>query len=364
MQHKLRNCLISMIAAFVVLCWGVSTQAEDSGTTKTTTATPASNATIKKATASTGAATTKTTATNPGKVASVNGTVISQVQFDSALAYQQEIAALNRMTITDEQMPELKYQLVQNLIGTELLYQESQKSGIKVEEKEINESYEAQKQKAQFKTDAEFEEALKKSKKSMTSYRAEIKQGLAIDHFVKTKFTDKTTVSDSEAKKYYDDNPSYFQQPAQVRASHIMIKIDSKADQAKKDEARKKIEQALKRVKAGEDFAAVAKEASEDANSKANGGDLNYFSKGQTPKSFEDAAFALKTGEISDIVTTDTGYHIIKATDKKDAKKISYEEAKNDIISNLKSSKVNSAVNKYITALKNKSTIETFPISK
>ena len=144
-----------------------------------------------------------------------------------------------------------------------------------------------------------------------------------------------------------------------------MIKIDSKSDQAKKDEARKKIEQALKRVKAGEDFATVAKEVSEDTGSKNNGGDLNYFYKGQTgSKTFEDAAFSLKTGEISDIVTSDTGYHIIKVTDKKDAKKISYDEAKNNIISNLKSSKVNSAVAKYITALKNKSTIETFPINK
>jgi peptidyl-prolyl cis-trans isomerase C len=365
MQHKLGNCLISIIAAFVVLCWGVSTQAEDSATTKTPATTPASNATIKKAPASTGAATAKTVTSNPGKVASVNGTVISQTQFDSALAYQQEIAAMNKMTITDEQMAELKYQLLQNLIGTELLYQESQKSGVKVEEKEINESYETQKQKAQFKTDAEFEAALKQSKKTMTSYRAEIKQGLAIDHFVKTKFTDTTAVSDSEAKKYYDDNPSYFQQPAQARVSHIMIKIDSKADQAKKDEARKKIEQALKRVKGGEDFATVAKEVSEDTGSKNNGGDLNYLYKGQTgSKAFEDAAFSLKTGDISDIVTSDTGYHIIKVTDKKDAKKISYEEAKNNIISNLKSSKVNSAVAKYITALKNKSTIETFPINK
>ena len=122
MQHKLGNCLISIIAAFVVLCWGVSTQAEDSVTTKTPATTPASNATIKKAPASTGAATAKTVTANPGKVASVNGTVISQVQFDSALAYQQEIAAMNKMTITDEQMAELKYQLLQNLIGTALKF--------------------------------------------------------------------------------------------------------------------------------------------------------------------------------------------------------------------------------------------------
>jgi len=353
MQHKLRNCLFTIIVSFVVICWGAMMQAEESTTKNKSTMTPTS------------ATTTKSATTNLGKVASVNRTVISQEEFDRALAYQQEIAAMKGLTITDEQMPELKYELLESLIGNELLYQESQKSGIKVEEKEINEAYEAQKQKAQFKTDAEFEEALKQSKRSITSYRDQIKQGLAIDHFIKNKFTDNTIISDLEAKKYYDDNPSYFQQPAKVRASHIMIMVDSKADQPKKDEARKKIEQVMKRLKDGEDFAALAKEVSQDPSTKENGGDLNYFSKGQIgSQSFEDAAFALKKGEISDIVETGSGYHIIKLTDKMDAKTISYEEAKNDIINSLKSNKVNSNVNKYITELRNKSTIETFPISK
>jgi peptidyl-prolyl cis-trans isomerase C len=381
MKHKLRNCFFAIVVSFLVICLGALVQAAESTTTNKSTTpastpatknttTPASTPATKNTTIPAGASTTKSTATtksattSPGKVASINGTVISQEQLDRALAYQQEMAALQGVTITDDQMPQLKYEVLQNLISTELLYQESQKSGMKVEEKDISETYEAQKQKAQFKTDAEFEAALKQSNKTMASFRAEIKQGLAIDRFVKSKFTDKTTVSDSEAKKYYDDNPGYFQQPAQVRISHIMIRADSKADQSIKDEAKKKIEQVLNRLKAGEDFAALAKEVSEDANSKNNGGDLDYISKGQAPQSFEDAAFALKKGEISNIVTTDSGYHIIKVTDKQDAKKISYEESKNDIITSLKSSKVNSAVNKYIIVLKNKSTVETLPINK
>jgi len=338
--------------------------AEGAATTKSST-TPASTTGNKGAATPISAATTKSAAINTGKVATVNGTAISQEVFDSVLAYQKEIAAINGTTISDEQVPELKYELLESLIGNELLYQDSQKSGIKVEESEINESYEAQKQKAQFKTDAEFEEALKQSNKTMASYRAQIKQGLAIDHLIKNKFTDKTTISDSEAKKYYDDNPGYFKQPAKVKVSHIMIKFASNADQSKKDEARKKIEQVMTRLKAGEDFAALAKEVSEDASSKENGGDLDYFSKGQiSSKSFEDAAFALKKGEISDIVTTDYGYHIIKLTDKTDIKTISYEEVKNDIVDSLKTSKVNSNVSKYITVLRNKATIVTYPISK
>lgn len=338
MQYKLRNYLYAIIISLLVISRVTLLQAEGSTTTG------------------------NSGATDKGKVASVNGVIISQVQFDNALGYQKEIAALRGVTITEEQMSELKYEVLENLISTELLYQESQKNGIKIEEKEIDESYEAQKQKGQFNTDAELEEALKQSNKSIASYRAEIKQGLAIDRFVQKKFTDNTVVSDSEAKKYYNDYPAYFQVPAQVRVSHIMIIVPSNADQSEKEAARAKIEQAMRRLKTGDNFENLAREVSEDATSKDNGGDLGYFYKGQAPQSFEDAAFALDKDKISDIVETDSGYHILKLTDKTDAMTISYEEAKNEIIENLKSSKVNSAVDNYIIVLRNRSTIETYPI--
>lgn len=338
MQHKLRNCLFAVIVSLLVIGQGAQ-EAEGSTTTS------------------------NSGATDKGKVASVNGTIISQDQFDNALGYQQQIAVLSGMSITDEQMAELKYEVLDNLISTELLYQESQKNGINIEELEIDEAYEEKKQKAQFSTDAEFEEALKQSNKTIASYRDEIKQGLAVDRFVKNRFTDKTVVSDSEAKEYYDNYPSYFQQPAQVRVSHIMIRLAADADQSQKDEAREKIEQVMKRLRTGDNFETLAKEVSEDNNSKDNGGDLGYISKGQVPQSFEDAAFALNIDEISDIVETGSGFHIIKLTDKTEARTISYEDAKNDIIEGLKTSKVNSAVSNYIIDLRNRSTIVTYPIS-
>lgn len=295
--------------------------------------------------------------------ASVNGVAISRAQFDNALAYQQEVAALRGVSITDAQLPTLKYQVLENLISQELLYQESQRYGISVDESEIDKTYEERKQKANFETDAAFEEALKQSNKSVASYREEIKQGLAIDRFVQAKFTDQTVVTDTEAKQYYDSNPSYFQEPEQVRVSHIMIRAASDAEQSEKDSARSKIEAVKKRLEAGEDFASVAGEVSEDANSKSNGGDLGYLSKGQTPQSFEDTAFALKRDETSDIVETGSGYHILKLTDHKDARTVGFEESKSDIVSLLKNSKVNNSVDSYIVELKTKSTIVTYPVN-
>jgi peptidyl-prolyl cis-trans isomerase C len=300
--------------------------------------------------------------TDNGVVASVNDGVISLSQFENSLAYQLEIAAIRGVPVTDGQLPALKYQVLENLINQELLYQESRQQGIEIEETEVDDAFAERKKKANFKSDDEFEKALIESNKSMTSYREEIKRGMAIDRFVDEKITAFATVSDSEARTYYDANPAQFQQPARVRVSHIMISVAAGADQSQKKEARKKIENVMERMAAGEEFASLAEEVSEDADSKGNGGDLGYFFRGQTPPSFEDAAFSLKPGEISDVVETDGGYHIIKLTDRKDAGTISYEDAENDIINHLKTAKVKNRVEAYIIELKLTSTIVTYPL--
>lgn len=296
---------------------------------------------------------------NSGKVASVNGVMITQARFDSAMTpYQQQIAAMGEGAVTDEQLTQIKTRVLENLIGTELLYQESMKSGIKVEEKEITATFDEQK--AQFSSEAEFKDALKQYNFSDSAFKDQIKVGLTIQHFIDNKFTSNTTISDEEVKKYYDENPSSFQEPEQLRASHIMVMVDSSADQAKKDEAKKKIEQILQKLKAGADFAALAKEVSEDTYTKDNGGDLDYFYKGQMVQAFEDAAFSLKPGETSDVVETEYGYHIIKVTGKKEAKTITLDESKEEIRTGLKSNKVNTDVSKYVTDLRAKANVEIY----
>jgi len=341
MQSKLGKSLFAVAASFIVLCLGSPAQASLGEDGDTSAGAEAS-----------------------AKVASVNGTVISRDQFDNAMSYQLEIASIRGVSIADAQLPELQYEVLENLITQELLYQGSQQFGISVSEDEIDTAYEERRQKADFETGAEFEAALKASGKTVASYRDEIKQGLAIDRFVQSNFTDQTAVSDSEAKNYYDSNPAYFQQPEQVRVSHIMIRVASGADQSEKDAARGKIEKVAERLKAGEDFATVAGEVSEDANTSSNGGDLGYFSKGQVTQSFEDAAFALAKGGISDIVETGSGYHIIKLTDKTEARTIGFEESKADIVDSLKTSKVNSSVESYIKLMKISSTIVTYPLGQ
>jgi len=125
----------------------------------------------------------------------------------------------------------------------------------------------------------------------------------------------RTQVSAEDIQRYYDDNKEQYSTPEQVRASHILLKTEGKDEAAVKKQA----EDLLAKVKAGADFAKLATEYSEDDSSKVKGGDLDFFGKGRMVPEFDKAAFSMKPGEISDLVKSQFGYHIIKVTDKKAA---------------------------------------------
>jgi parvulin-like peptidyl-prolyl isomerase len=134
-------------------------------------------------------------------------------------------------------------------------------------------------------------------------------------------------ITDNEVKKFYDENPSKFEQPEMVRAGHILLMtIDAKTKaplSAEVKEAKhKQSEDILKRIRSGEDFAQLAREFSEDPGSKDNGGELPPFARGQMVPEFEAAAFSLNTNQVSDVVTSPYGYHIIKLIAKLPARRI------------------------------------------
>ncbi len=127
--------------------------------------------------------------------------------------------------------------------------------------------------------------------------------------------TSGTSVSDDDIKSYYEQNQARYRQDEQRRASHILITVDSGADEATREQARKKAEALAEQAKApNADFAKLARENSQDPGSAANGGDLDWFSRGMMVKAFEDAAFELKEGEVSGVVPTEYGFHVIKLT--------------------------------------------------
>lgn len=257
--------------------------------------------------------------TSDGKVAVVSGSVITQQDLDSEKANVQQQHLRRGEQLSDSQ---INKEALDNLIGMELLYQESRKKGIKVDEQII--------------------------------------RRMTVQKFVEEQFVQKVTVSDEEIKAFYDSHPEYFKQPEKVRASHVLIKVDPKADESQKAAARKKIEKIQQKVQKGEEFAALAKEFSQ-CPSSAKGGDLGYFARGQMAKPFEEAAFALKPGEVSNIVETKFGYHLIKVIDKKPEATTAYESVKDKLGQYIKQDKIQKEISLYINKLKETAKVETFP---
>ncbi|MEF9427425.1 MAG: peptidylprolyl isomerase, partial [Candidatus Mariimomonas ferrooxydans] len=165
---------------------------------------------------------------------------------------------------------------------------------------------------------------------------------------LKREVVDKIVVTEEDMKSYYNVNKEAYKIPEMVRARHILVKAPKDATEAEKAESSKKAEEILKRIKAGEDFAELATEFSEDKGSKGKGGNLGFFPRDRMAKPFEDAAFSLKPGEVSDIIETKFGYHIIKLEERKEAKQQSFEdvkkETKNALLKLYKSEKVKAYV--------------------
>jgi peptidyl-prolyl cis-trans isomerase D len=143
----------------------------------------------------------------------------------------------------------------------------------------------------------------------------------------------RATAGPDEVRRYYDQNAQQFSTPEQVKASHVLIKIGEGQDEGA---ARKTAEEVLAKAKAGADFAALAKQYSQDESNSSNGGDLGFFGRGAMVKEFEDVAFSLEPGQISDVVKTQFGFHVIKVTEKRPAETRPFEQVRAQIEDQLK----------------------------
>ena len=158
---------------------------------------------------------------------------------------------------------------------------------------------------------------------------------LSVDNFLA-----KAEVKVEDIKKYYDEHQNEFGKPEERHAAHILISAAAKAPQAEQDAAMAKAELLLQKVRANPAaFAELAKQNSQDPGSAANGGSLGFFGRGQMVKPFEEAAYALKVGEISGLVKSDFGYHIIKLVEIKPARILPFEEASAGIANKLRQQK-------------------------
>jgi len=294
-------------------------------------------------------------------VAAVNESVIKRELFDWTMNQVEQRFARMGKQLSDSQLLEIKTNVLEELIDRELLLQESQKSGVKIEVAEVKAQLD--RMRSQYATEAEFKRALNTMGFFGTNIEFQLKEWMEIRRFVNDRIANKIEIPEEDIRASYDSHPHIFKRPESVQASHILIKVDPTANELQKAEARKEIAMIDKKLKAGEDFAALAKAYSQGP-SNVKGGDLGYFGRGQMVKPFEAAAFALKPGEVSGIVETRFGYHIIKVFDKKPPMAIPYEEARDRISQYLKNAKIQKQLNQYVDELKKNATIKRFLMNK
>jgi peptidyl-prolyl cis-trans isomerase C len=289
----------------------------------------------------------------PEVVAKVNGEAITKADFEKAIM---NIESRAGGPVPPAERDRVYRGRLDQLVGYRLLIQETKTRKVAVPDADVEEKLGAIRK--QFPTEDAFKQTLAQQKMSVEQLKADARQDMAVAKLISDEVTPKISVKPDEVATFYAQNPQHFQQGDRVRASHILITVPKDADAATKAAARAKAEGLLKELKAGKDFATLAKANSQDPGSAANGGDLGFFQKGEMVGPFNDVAFTLKPGSLSDVVETDFGFHIIKVVDKQAGRVVPIEEAKTQIEQFLQEQSREKETEAFVNALKAKSKVE------
>jgi peptidyl-prolyl cis-trans isomerase C len=289
----------------------------------------------------------------PEVVARVNGETIAKGEFEKAI---KNVEGRAGQPVPANERDRVYRGILDQLIAYRLLMQETRSRKIDVPEAEIDARVAQIRQ--QFPSEDVFKQTLAQQNMSVEQLREDAKGDMRVAKMLETEVNAKIAVQPQDVNTFYQQNPDKFQQGERVRASHILIRTPENADAKAKETARAKADDLLKQAKSGKDFAELAKQNSQDPGSAVNGGDLGYFQQGQMVGAFERAAFALKPGDISDVVETPFGYHIIKVADKQASRAVPIEEVKPQIEQFLQNQQRQEKTQAFIESLKAKGKVE------
>jgi foldase protein PrsA len=285
---------------------------------------------------------------------------VKRSQLDEAFILLKANAAARGQTIPETDRQKIEAQLLDRLVFTQLLLAKSNETD-KAKGREV-----AEKIITAYKTNALSEESFNRQIKAVgltpEKFRAQmIEQGIC-EQVLDRELKDTITITDADAKKFYEENSAGFEQPEKIRAAHILISTkDSATNQdfslEKKKEKKKLAETVLQRAKKGEDFGKLAKEFSDDPGSKDAGGEYT-FPRGQMVPEFEAAAFSMKTNQISDLVETTYGYHIIKLYERFPSQKAEYAKVEKEIKERLQLLEIQKRLPDYLDKLKKEAGVE------
>ena len=287
----------------------------------------------------------------PDVLARVNGEAVTKTDLDRLIKNLE----LGNGPIPADRRDEIMRGALDQLITMTALAQEAKSRNVSATDAEVDAR--VKQMRSQFPSEEEFNKALADRNMTLERLKADTRNDTMIGKMLDAEVAKEAAITDEQVKEFYDKNPDKFAQGESVRASHILIKAAESADEATKQKARAQIDDVLKQAKGGADFAKLAQQHSQDG-SAAQGGDLGFFTRGRMVPPFEQAAFALQPGQISDVVTTQFGYHIIKLVEKRPPSTMPMEQVSDQIRQYLDRQKKQQRGRAFIDSVKSKAKIE------
>ena len=290
-----------------------------------------------------------------GAVARINGTEIGRADFERQMERTKSRFQRAGRQIAPALEMRLKENLVRKLVEEELIEQKAKSEGVTVTAEEL--AAKVTEHKTRFGSDKAFQSFLERTNQTEADVKADLEKNLLRDKLF-AKLLAASEPTDEDAKKYFDDNIEKYKQKEQIKASHILFKVEKdtadKDKKAKLAEAKKVLVEAKK---ASVDFGELAKKYSEGPT-KERSGDLGTFSRGRMVAAFEDAAFAAKAGDVIGPVETQFGYHVIKVYEKTAEKQRTFDEVKDSILTSLKARQKSKATRELLDTLKSTAKVE------
>ncbi len=289
-----------------------------------------------------------------GNAASVNGEVIPMARLQASVDAQLARDGMNIGAVRDPGIiTNKRRQVLDTLIGQALLWQAAERQGVEVAAERVQAEFERREE--GYRNEIAFEAALEDGGFTRESYLEEIERELAVRALIRERIVEQVEISDAEIAQFYEQNRERMRRPEQVRARHILLKIPADDAQGAKTQAR--IESLREALSEGADFAELARKHSQGPTAE-RGGDLGFFGRGRMVKPFEEAAFALKAGELSGAVRTQYGMHLIRLEARRGGDLVPREQVAERIAAHLRKNRIQEQVARYVHQLRERAEIE------
>jgi len=271
-------------------------------------------------------------------------------------SFQEEIQTEDRLE-RRERIQEVFRRVLEKLIEEKLIDQEAKKSGIKVTSKEIEGAIEELRR--QNAVDQEnFEKLLAAEGLTLEAFKKEIEKRILRTKLIQGAVKVESKVEEKELRDFYRKNMDWYRIHESYRTSHILFLIPKEATLDQIREIRKKCQKVLEKIRGGEDFGEMAFLYSEDTVSRKDRGDLGYFKRGELLPALEREAIQLRVGEVSGVIRTEFGFHLIELLDRKGGEPPPFEEIKEKVQADYYGKEMEKAFQQFLSKLKGKSIIE------